>query len=305
MMKTLTQKIPIFNTKFLLTIGIVFAAFFNSFAQNIKGKISDENGEGLPGVNVLVKGTNTGAITDAKGLYSINADKNATLVITYVGFTTKQVAVNGRNAIDIGLTSDNKSLEEVVVVGYGTQRKVTVTGAVVAVQGDKLLRSPSVEISNSLAGRLPGLVVIQTSGEPGNDGARISIRGTNTLGNNSPLVVIDGVPDRDGGIGRLNGNDIESVSVLKDASAAIYGARAANGAILVTTKKGKVGKPTITYNLNVGVSQPARIPQMANASEYAKIMKNGEQLGQRFSQRELILHLRQVLLSMPIIVQRQ
>jgi TonB-dependent starch-binding outer membrane protein SusC len=272
MMTILTQKIPIFKTKFLLMLLIVFATISQAIAQNVKGKISDENGDGLPGVNVLVKGTNSGAITDAKGMYSINAAKNAILVITYVGFASKEVGINGRNAIDIGLTADNKSLEEVVVVGYGTQRKVTVTGAVVAVQGEKLLRSPSVEISNSLAGRLPGLVVIQTSGEPGNDGAQISIRGTNTLGNNSPLIVIDGIPDRDGGIGRLNGNDIESISVLKDASAAIYGARAANGAILVTTKKGKIGKPTITYNLNVGVSQPARIPQMSNASEYAKIM---------------------------------
>lgn len=272
MMTILTQRVPIFKTKFLLMMLMVFATFTSAIAQSINGKISDEKGEGLPGVNVLVKGTNTGAISDAKGMYAVNAAKNAILVITYVGFNSKEVAVNGRTAIDINLTVDNKSLEEVVVVGYGTQRKVTVTGAVVAVQGDKLLRSPSVEISNSLAGRLPGLVVIQTSGEPGADGAKISIRGTNTLGNNSPLIVIDGVPDRDGGIGRLNGNDIESISVLKDASAAIYGARAANGAILVTTKKGKVGKPTITYNLNVGFSQPARIPQMSNASEYAKIM---------------------------------
>lgn len=272
MMTILTQRVPIFKTKFLLILLMVCATFASAIAQNIKGKISDENGEGLPGVNVLVKGTNTGAISDAKGMYSVNAAKTATLVITYVGFNSKEVAINGRTAIDISLIVDNKSLEEVVVVGYGTQRKATVTGAVVAVQGDKLLRSPSVEISNSLAGRLPGLVVIQTSGEPGNDGAKISIRGINTLGNNSPLIIIDGVPDRDGGIGRLNGNDIESISVLKDASAAIYGARAANGAILVTTKKGKVGKPTITYNLNVGVSQPARIPQMSSASEYARIM---------------------------------
>lgn len=271
-MKNLTQRIPIFKTKILLMLLIIMATFSQIIAQNIKGKISDENGDGLPGVNILVKGTNTGAITDAKGMYSVNASKNAILIITYVGFTSKEIPINGRAAIDISLNADNKNLEEVVVVGYGTQRKVTVTGAVVAVQGEKLLRSPAVEITNSLAGRLPGLVVIQTSGEPGNDGARISIRGTNTLGNNSPLIVIDGVPDRDGGIGRLNGNDIESISVLKDASAAIYGARAANGAILVTTKKGKVGKPTITYNLNVGISQPTSVPQMSSASEYARIM---------------------------------
>ena len=158
-----------------------------------------------------------------------------------------------------------------VVVAYGTQKKVTVTGAVSALKGDRLVESPSVNLSTSLAGRLPGLVVIQPSGEPGNDDATISIRGTNTLGNSSPLVVIDGIPDRDGGIGRLISQDIESVSVLKDASAAIYGARAANGAILVTTKRGKEGKPVIGYDFNVGWSQPTRIPEMSNAFEYANI----------------------------------
>jgi TonB-linked SusC/RagA family outer membrane protein len=272
-MKTiLTQKIPIFRTKILLMLLVALASFTNAIAQSVTGKVTDENGEGLPGVNILVKGTTTGAISDAKGAFSVNANKNASLILTYVGFSTKEVAINGRTSLTITLSQDNRNLDEVVVVGYGTQKKATVTGAVVAVQGEKILRSPSVEITNSLAGRLPGLVVIQTSGEPGNDGAKISIRGTNTLGNSSPLVVIDGVPDRDGGIGRLNGNDIESISVLKDASAAIYGARAANGAILVTTKKGKAGKPTITYNFNSGWSQPARVPQMASSSEYAQIM---------------------------------
>jgi TonB-dependent SusC/RagA subfamily outer membrane receptor len=163
-------------------------------------------------------------------------------------------------------------LEDVVVVGYGTQKKVTVTGAVTAIKGENLVKSPAVDISNSLAGRLPGLVVIQQSGEPGYDGATISIRGTNTLGNSSPLIVIDGIPDRDGGLGRLNPRDIESISVLKDASAAIYGARAANGAILVTTKRGNTGKPKVTYDFNQGFSQPGRIPKMSNAFEYASIM---------------------------------
>ena len=163
-------------------------------------------------------------------------------------------------------------VDEVVVVAYGKQKKVTVTGAVVGVSGDKLVKSPAVDISNSLAGRLPGLVVIQPSGEPGYDGATISIRGTNTLGNNSPLIVIDGIPDRAGGLGRLSAQDIESISVLKDASAAIYGARAANGAILITTKRGKTGKPTISYDFNQGWSQPTVIPEMSNAPEYARIM---------------------------------
>ena len=226
----------------------------------------------MPGVSILVKGTQNGTVTDLNGVYSLVVDKGATLIFSYVGFVSKEEQVNGRTSIDLQLESDTKVLGDVVVVGYGTQKKVTVTGAVSQLKGDNLIKSPAMDITNSLAGRLPGLVVIQTSGEPGQDGAKITIRGTNTLGNSSPLYVIDGVPDRDGGIGRISSYDIESVSVLKDASAAIYGARAANGAILVTTKKGKIGKPTISYSFNQGFSQPGTVPAMSNASEYAKIM---------------------------------
>ncbi len=244
----------------------------NLVAQNVSGKISDEKGEPLVGVSVLVKGTQIGSISDVDGAYSVAADKNATLVFSFIGYLSKEEAVGGRSKIDLSLEVDAKSLGEVVVVGYGTQKKVTVTGAVAQLQGEKIIKSPATDISNSLAGRLPGLVVIQQSGEPGYDGATISIRGTNTLGNNSPLIVIDGIPDRDGGLGRLSPRDIESISVLKDASAAIYGARAANGAILITTKRGKTGKPTVTYDLNQGWAQPGTIPKMASSPEYAKIM---------------------------------
>jgi TonB-linked SusC/RagA family outer membrane protein len=174
--------------------------------------------------------------------------------------------------VNVSLTTEVAAMTDVVVVGYSTQRKVTVTGAVSAVKGDVLVKSPAIDMTNSLAGRLPGLVVIQQSGEPGYDGAVMRIRGANTLGNSSPLVVIDGVPDRDGGLGRLNPRDIESISVLKDASAAIYGARAANGAILVTTRKGNTGKPKVTYDFNYGIAQPTTIPKMSNAYEYANIM---------------------------------
>ena len=244
----------------------------NGIAQTVSGKIADEKGEPLVGVSVVVKGTTTGGISDFDGKYTVAAPKDGILVFSFVGFTSKEEAINGRSTIDLRLETDAKALNEVVVVGYGTQRKVTVTGAVATLQGEKIIKSPATDISNSLAGRLPGLVVIQQSGEPGYDGATISIRGTNTLGNNSPLIVIDGIPDRDGGLGRLSPRDIESISVLKDASAAIYGARAANGAILITTKRGKSGKPTVTYDLNTGWSQPGVIPKMANAVEYANIM---------------------------------
>ncbi len=258
---------------FSLTFLLTFLLSAQVFAAVVKGKVVDETGEGLPGVNVVEKGTFNGAVTDVNGQYSLDVKgKNATLVFSFVGYTSQEVAVGSQTVINLTMNPDAANLEEVVVVGYGTQKKVTVTGAVTAVQGKDIIKSPAVDMSNSLSGRLPGLVVVQTSGEPGNDGASISIRGTNTLGNSSPLIVIDGIPDRDGGLGRLNPRDIESISVLKDASAAIYGARAANGAILITTKRGKSGKPTISYDFNQGFTQPGTIPEMSNAFEYANIM---------------------------------
>ncbi len=261
------------KTRWLLSAGIFLLCSMTLFAQRtISGKISDEkSGEALIGVNVLVKGTTRGTVTDVDGMYSVEAAEGDILVVSYTGYTTQELTVGASNTMDVNLASGS-ILDEVVVVAYGKQKKVTVTGAVVGVSGDKLVKSPAVDISNSLAGRLPGLVVIQPSGEPGYDGATISIRGTNTLGNNSPLIVIDGIPDRAGGLGRLSAQDIESISVLKDASAAIYGARAANGAILITTKRGKTGKPTISYDFNQGWSQPTVIPEMSNAPEYARIM---------------------------------
>ena len=257
----------------LLVCVLIVQSFAASVAKPVKGKVTDDAGSPLPGVTVTEKGTTNGAITDVDGKFSLNVkDGASTLVFSFVGFATQEVLVGSQAELNISLKPDVGNLEEVVVVAYGTQKKVTVTGAVTQVQGEKLIKSPAVDMSNSLAGRLPGLVVIQQSGEPGYDGALIRIRGNNTLGNSSPLIVIDGIPDRDGGLGRLSPRDIESISVLKDASAAIYGARAANGAILITTKRGKLGKPLITYDFNQGFSQPTRVPEMSNAYEYANIM---------------------------------
>jgi len=242
-------------------------------AQAVSGKVTDAKSAPLIGVTVAAKGTQTGTATDIDGNFRMNVPAGAnTLVFTYTGFESQEIPLDGRTSFNVILDEGSAGINEVIVVGYGTQKKATLTGAVTALGGTELIRSPAVDISNSLAGRLPGLVVIQTSGEPGNDGASINIRGINTLGNSSPLIVIDGIPDRDGGLGRISPNDIESISVLKDASAAIYGARAANGAILVTTKRGKSGKPTLTYDLNQGWSQPTIVPKMSNAVEYANIM---------------------------------
>jgi TonB-linked SusC/RagA family outer membrane protein len=257
----------------LSLLFLVFFALQVEAAQRVTGQVTDETGVGMPGVNVTQKGTTNGAITDVDGKFSLSVDNSKSiLVFSFVGYIAQEVVVGSQSVINVSIQPDAGTLDEIIVVGYGTQKKVTITGAVSAIKGADIVKSPAVDLSNSLAGRLPGLVVIQGSGEPGADGARISIRGTNTLGNSAPLVVIDGIPDRDGGLGRLNPRDIESISVLKDASAAIYGARAANGAILVTTKRGKTGKPTISYDFNQGFSQPGTVPQMSNAYEYMSIM---------------------------------
>lgn len=264
-------KLKTLMTGCLLFAALLFQSALSAQAITITGKVMDEANEPLIGANVLIKGTSTGTVTDFDGGYSLDADVGSVLVYSYTGYATQEITVGASNVIDVTMT-EGTALDELVVVAYGTQKKVTVTGAVSQLKGDRLVESPSVNLSTSLAGRLPGLVVIQPSGEPGADDATISIRGTNTLGNSSPLVVIDGVPDRDGGLSRLIGQDIESVSVLKDASAAIYGARAANGAILVTTKRGKAGKTRVTYDFNQGWSQPTITPEMSNAFEYASIM---------------------------------
>lgn len=238
----------------------------------VTGTVTADTGEPLPGVNVLVKGSSMGTVTDVWGHYTLNlSDGSETLVYSFIGYLTQEVAVNGQATIDIVMQPDFQTLEEVVVVGYGQQKKETVTGSVVSVEGKDLIKSPAINLSNSLAGRMPGVVAVQAGGEPGYDGAAIRIRGSNTLGNNAALVVIDGIPARAGGFERLNPADIESISVLKDASAAIYGARAANGVILITTKRGKAGKPQLSYAFNQGWAQPTRVPALANAAQFAEM----------------------------------
>jgi TonB-linked SusC/RagA family outer membrane protein len=237
--------------------------------------ISGEDNLPLPGVSIIVKGTTTGTVTDVDGGFRISVPSDQlVLVFSFVGFLTQEVAVGAQSRLDVRLAPDTKSLEEVIVVGYGEQKKETITGSVATVKGGELAKSPSVNLSNSIAGRMPGVVAVNRSGEPGYDGSAIRIRGSNTLGNNDALIVIDGIPARAGGIDRLNPNDIESISVLKDASAAIYGSRAANGVILVTTKRGKSGVPELTFQVNQGWSQPTVVPKLANAAQYAGMLND-------------------------------
>ncbi|MCH7398164.1 TonB-dependent receptor [Belliella sp. DSM 107340] len=255
---------------------VLFFAFHTSaFAQQstIKGKVFDENGESLPGASVLVKGTTTGAVTDIDGNFSIsvNVTPQTVLRVSFIGYKTQEVALGSQTEINITMESDMDDLSEVVVVGYGEQKKVTLTGSVSQIDGAELTKSPQPNVSNSLAGRFSGLIASNRSGEPGYDGSSISVRGLATTGNNDVLVVIDGVPGQIGGLERLNPDDIESVSVLKDASAAVYGSRAANGVILITTKRGKTGKPVVSYSYNQGFSSPTRLPRLADAATYGTI----------------------------------
>ncbi len=244
---------------------------FRTLYQRISGKVTDEAGEPLPGVSILVKGTQQGTTTNAEGIFTLESpEANAVLVFSFVGYISQEVLADGRKSLDIVLKADNKALEEVIVVGYGTQKKVTATGSVVSVKGAEIVKSPVTNVSNALVGRLAGLTSLQRSGEPGNDGSTIRIRGLNTLGNNNALIVVDGIPGRS--LERIDANSIESITVLKDASAAIYGSQAANGVILITTKRGEPGKPEISLNFNQGFNQPTRIPKMADAFEYATML---------------------------------
>lgn len=259
----------------LLLVCLLFLIAGTVSAQNkitVKGIVNDDKGNPVPNASVLVKGTTNGVTTDVNGTFTISVpDSKSVLVVSNIGYKTKEIPVGNNTSFTVNLVPSVNSLNEVVVVGYGTQKKVTVTGAVAQVSGKELEKTPTVNLSNSLVGRLPGISAVQSSGEPGYDGSSIRIRGTNTFGNTSALIVVDGVPDVAGGLERLNPADIETMSVLKDASAAIYGSRAANGVILITTKHGKSGKPRLSYNYNHGWAQPTRVPLMANAFEYTQM----------------------------------
>ena len=231
---------------------------------------SSEDGAPVPGVNIVEKGTTNGTITTGSGAYSIDVPADAVLIFSFVGMETTEIPVNGQTLLDVTLLPSTTALDEVVVTGYGTASRASLTGAVSAVQGDELKQSPVTNFSNSLVGKVPGLFAYNRSGEPGYDGATLRIRGANTLGDNNPLVVIDGIPNRS--MDRLDPADIATFTVLKDASAAIYGTQAANGVILITTKRGKVGKPTINIDMNLGAQQPTVIPDMADAATYAMML---------------------------------
>ncbi|WP_345276901.1 TonB-dependent receptor [Litoribaculum gwangyangense] len=234
----------------------------------VSGIVSDVNGQPLPGANIIEKGTNNGTLTDFDGNYYITLKtSNTTLVISYLGYQTQEISINGQDTVNVVLIEDTTSLDEIIVVGYGAQKKVTVTGAVSDIKTEEIQESKTANLANNLTGRIPGLVINSRGGEPGRDNISVRIRGIGTTGNTDPLYVIDGIPNR-GSFERLNPDDIESISILKDASAAIYGAQAANGVILITTKRGKKGKTTFNYNQSYSIAQPTRRPFLMNAQQY-------------------------------------
>lgn len=207
------------NNRFVRNLLLVLLLFSTNvaFAQvNVRGKVVDQTGETLIGVNVVVKNTHLGTITDANGEFSLAVpNSNATLIFSYVGYSSQEIALEGRTYLDVILQQDTEQLEEIIVVGYGTQKKVSVTGSVAQIESKELLQAPSGNISSALAGKLPGLTSLQTSGQPGYDGSSIRVRGLSTLGNSSATLIVDGVQRS---FAQLDPNDIDKISILKDAS---------------------------------------------------------------------------------------
>lgn len=244
--------------------------------QIVTGTVTDSStGESLPGVNVMIKGTNTGTSTDAEGNYNLDAPSlQDTLVVSFVGYQTQEMPINNQTEIDIQLVSEAIMGEEMVVVGYGEQEKATLTGSVSAVQSEEVESIPTSNVVTGLAGKLPGVRVTQRTGEPGSYTTEYDIRGFG-----DPLIVIDGVVREKPSFVRLDPNDIESINVLKDASAAVYGVQAANGVIVVTTKKGDMGKPQISYTANYEIQEVTNAPigdEVGNAYEYAVLTTENE-----------------------------
>ena len=231
--------------------------------KRISGTVLDESGQPIIGANIIEVGTNNGTVTNIDGKFSLDVSDNATIRISYIGYVEQNIKTSGKAVFNITLSENVKSLDEVVVVGYGTQKKGALTGAVSAINGDEVKITKNENAQNLLTGKIPGVRVTQKTSEPGSFNNNLDIRAMGT-----PLIVIDGVPRIMEDFQRLDPNDIDNISVLKDASAAVYGVRAANGVILVTTKKGNVGKSQISYSGSFTLQMPSGLPQTVDAIEY-------------------------------------
>ena len=244
--------------------------------KTIRGKVIDTNGEPLPGVTIRVKGTTSGTISDADGLYSIEAEDNDVLEFTFIGMASQEMPVNGVNELNVTMQMDAAALNEVVVIGYGSVLKKDVTGAISQLSATQIAQVPTTNVMQALQGRLPGVVVQTQSWTPGSQ-PQVRIRGNRSItASNEPLYVVDGVPLA-GGANEISPWDIESIQVLKDASAtAIYGTRGANGVILITTKKGKEGKTTVEYNGYYGLQRNKALPRLMNAAEFVEYSREAQ-----------------------------
>jgi len=238
----------------------------------VTGVVKDTEGQTMPGVTVAVTGTTNAVSTTTDGKFSIDAPAKGTLRFSFLGYETKSVDIDGKTNLDVMLSASSKALNEVVVVGYGTQKKVNVSGAVNTVNTKQLTNRPVTSLTNALEGVVPGLTIISRPGDVGGDIGSINVRGRGNLGASSPLFVVDGVPVTSGDFARINPNDVENISILKDASASsIYGSRAAYGVMLVTTKKGKEGQMTINYNAYYGAQKATVLPNWLGAYNYATL----------------------------------
>ncbi len=260
-----------------VTLFLLFVVSHMSlYAQSdniISGVVSDQSGVPLPGVSIVVKGTATGTVTDFDGNFSISvSNPKAVLVFSYVGFITQEKPTSSKQPFNIALEEDIQSLNEVVIVGYGSQKKETVTGAISTIKGSELTDVPTSNLSTAITGKLPGVVTIQSSGRPGEDAANIFIRGQSTWVDSSPLIIVDGVERRT--FSQIDPNEVESISVLKDASStAVYGVKGANGVILITTKRGEVGRQKISISADLGAQQPINIPNFLGSYDHLLLRK--------------------------------
>lgn len=253
------------NQRFITSLFITFLCVMSSFAQNvIKGSVSDSSGEPIPGVSILVKGTTSGTITNMDGQFTINAKEKDVLVFTYIGMANQEIRVSNQRLLSVTMKDDVASLDEVIVVGYGTQKRGSITAAVSTVSDKELMKAPTMSISNIVGSRIAGVAAVQSSGQPGSDNAALTMRGQSGI-----VYIIDGIRRTSADFNGLDPNEIESVSVLKDASAvAVYGLDA-NGAFIVTTKQGKSEKMSITYTGTVGVSENAQQQEWLDGPGYA------------------------------------
>ncbi|MGC8804194.1 MAG: carboxypeptidase-like regulatory domain-containing protein, partial [Bacteroidales bacterium] len=235
----------------------------------VTGTVKDKNGTPMPGVNVVSKGTTVGVVTDVNGSYRIRlTDGNATLVFSFVGYKSVEQAVAGRTNIDVVLEEETKELEQVVVVGYGVQRKSDLTGAVASVKAEEIAKIPTAGIANALQGKVAGVMISQSNGAPG-AGTKVRVRGISSINAGDPIWIVDGVPASPNSV---NENDIESIEILKDASSgAIYGSAGANGVVLITTKKGKAGETRVEANYYHGFQEAPKFISVANSEEYGRM----------------------------------